>query len=124
MTGIAVSTADVDQLVRRVERLESEREIQLLMVRYAESLDYGRPDEWAACFAADGIFDVRMRGEPLFAHVGLQRYRHSQPSTVTLRTSITNIFYRFRQCISTGPRTQRRARISQCYMSAQPVLSC
>ena len=70
MTGIAASTADVDQLVRRVERLESEREIQLLMVRYAESLDYGRPDEWAACFASDGIFDVRMRGEPMFAHAG------------------------------------------------------
>jgi len=70
VTGIAASTADVDQLVRRVERLESEREIQLLMVRYAESLDYGRPDEWAACFASDGIFDVRMRGEPMFAHSG------------------------------------------------------
>jgi 3-phenylpropionate/cinnamic acid dioxygenase small subunit len=69
---MTASTVDVDQLLHRVQQLEAEREIQQLMVRYAESLDYGDKDEWAACFAPDGHFDVRMRGEPMFAHTGTE----------------------------------------------------
>lgn len=59
-------------LLRRVQRLEAERAIHHLMARYAESLDYGDNEEWARCFAPDGGFDVRMRGEPMFAHRGTQ----------------------------------------------------
>jgi 3-phenylpropionate/cinnamic acid dioxygenase small subunit len=70
MTSTQASVTDVDELLQRVRRLEAERDIQKLMVRYAESLDYGANDEWAACFAADGKFDVRMRNEPMFAHSG------------------------------------------------------
>ncbi|MCU1657173.1 MAG: hypothetical protein JWO57_1829 [Pseudonocardiales bacterium] len=70
MTTVSTSVVDVDELLQRVRRLESEREIQQLMVRYAESLDYGDNDQWATCFAPDGYFDVRMRGEPMFAHSG------------------------------------------------------
>jgi 3-phenylpropionate/cinnamic acid dioxygenase small subunit len=66
------ATVDVEALQHRLQRLEDEREIQRLMVRYAESLDYGAKDDWAACFAADGHFDVRMRGEPMFAHTGTE----------------------------------------------------
>ncbi|MDT4937007.1 MAG: hypothetical protein QOG80_678, partial [Pseudonocardiales bacterium] len=66
------ATADVRALAERVERLEAERDIRDLMVRYAESLDYGAFEEWASCFAADGLFDVRMRGEPMFAHTGTE----------------------------------------------------
>ena len=51
---VTSDTVDIDELLHRVERLESERAIQQLMVRYAESLDYGAKDEWAACFAPPG----------------------------------------------------------------------
>jgi 3-phenylpropionate/cinnamic acid dioxygenase small subunit len=57
-------------LLERIERLEAERDIRDLMVRYAESLDYGANLDWASCFAPDGLFDVRMRGEPMFVHTG------------------------------------------------------
>jgi 3-phenylpropionate/cinnamic acid dioxygenase small subunit len=70
MTSTQASATELEELVARVRRLEAEREIQRLMVRYAESLDYGANDEWAACFAVDGRFDVRLRNEPMFAHTG------------------------------------------------------
>lgn len=70
MTSMQASATDVDELLRRVRRLEAERDIQKLMVRYAESLDYGANEEWAACFAVAGKFDVRMRNAPMFAHTG------------------------------------------------------
>jgi hypothetical protein len=60
----------VAALEERVLRLEAERDIQRLMVKYATTLDYGDNDAWAQCFTPDGIFDVRRRGEPLFSHVG------------------------------------------------------
>lgn len=62
----------IAELLRRVERLEAETEISQLFVRYAEALDYGDPQAWAACFTPDGHFDVRQRGEPLFAHTGTE----------------------------------------------------
>jgi 3-phenylpropionate/cinnamic acid dioxygenase small subunit len=68
----AVSADELRALTERLDRLESEREIGDLMVRYAESLDYGRNLEWAACFAPDGVFDVRMRGDAMFAHTGTE----------------------------------------------------
>jgi 3-phenylpropionate/cinnamic acid dioxygenase small subunit len=61
---------DVAVLAHRIGRLEAEREIQRLMVRYAESLDYGANERWARCFAPDGHFVVLMRGDPMFAHTG------------------------------------------------------
>lgn len=48
-------TAD---LLRRLDLLEAEREIRAVMDGYGHALDYGRPDEFAALFARDGVFDV------------------------------------------------------------------
>jgi hypothetical protein len=62
----------ITALEARVLRLESERDIQRLMVKYATSLDYGDNDAWAQCFTPDGVFDVRRRGEPMFSHVGTE----------------------------------------------------
>lgn len=67
---VGVPAEELHALRERLERLEAERDIRDLMVRYAESLDYGANGDWAACFTADGHFDVRMRGEPMFAHTG------------------------------------------------------
>ncbi|HLY34938.1 MAG TPA: nuclear transport factor 2 family protein [Jatrophihabitantaceae bacterium] len=72
MTAAAVSADELRALTERLDRLEAERDIRDLMVRYAESLDYGDNRAWAACFAPDGLFDVRMRGEAMFAHTGTE----------------------------------------------------
>jgi 3-phenylpropionate/cinnamic acid dioxygenase small subunit len=66
----ASGAADVAALVHRVGRLEAERDIQQLMVRYADSLDYGANERWAECFTPEGQFIVQMRGELMFAHNG------------------------------------------------------
>jgi hypothetical protein len=62
----------VTELRRRVAELEDERAVTRTMVRYAESLDYGDGEAWADTFTPDGLFDVRKRGEPLFAHSGTE----------------------------------------------------
>lgn len=69
---VSVPADDLRSLTERLQRLEDERDIRDLMVRYAESLDYGDNATWAACFTPDGQFDVRMRGEPMFAHTGTE----------------------------------------------------
>src|SRR5580700_4324076 len=67
-----MTDADVLQrLTGRLDRLESEQAIRETMVRYAQTLDYGDSAGWAACYTADGVFDVRRRGEPLFRHQGV-----------------------------------------------------
>jgi hypothetical protein len=70
---MAESTVESDviaALEQRLWRLEAERDIQQLMVKYSMSLDYGDNNAWAECFTPNGVFDVRRRGEPLFAHTG------------------------------------------------------
>ncbi|HTZ92932.1 MAG TPA: nuclear transport factor 2 family protein [Streptosporangiaceae bacterium] len=62
----------LQHLAGRLDRLESEQAIRETMVRYAQTLDYGDSAGWAACYTADGVFDVRRRGEPLFRHEGSQ----------------------------------------------------
>jgi 3-phenylpropionate/cinnamic acid dioxygenase small subunit len=69
---VSVPADELRALTERLERLEAERDIHNLMVGYAESLDYGDNQAWARCFTPDGNFDVRMRGEPLFAHAGTE----------------------------------------------------
>jgi hypothetical protein len=59
----------VAALSERLSLLEAERDIQRLMVKYAATLDYGDNEAWAQCFTADGNFDVRRRGEPLFSRL-------------------------------------------------------
>lgn len=56
----------------RLALLEAEREIQRVIVRYSESLDYGDNRAWAACFTEDGVFDVRRRGAEMFKHRGTE----------------------------------------------------
>ena len=67
---VSVPADELRSLTERIGRLEAEREIRDLMVRYAESLDYGDNLAWASCFTPDGHFDVRMRGEAMFSHTG------------------------------------------------------
>jgi 3-phenylpropionate/cinnamic acid dioxygenase small subunit len=63
---------DYAALVERVRWLEAERDIRDVLVGYAESLDYGHSRAWAECFTPEGRFEVRLRGEPLFAHTGAE----------------------------------------------------
>jgi 3-phenylpropionate/cinnamic acid dioxygenase small subunit len=65
-------TEVLERLAGRLDRLESEQAIRETMVRYAQTLDYGDSAGWAACYTADGVFDVRRRGEPMFRHEGSQ----------------------------------------------------
>jgi 3-phenylpropionate/cinnamic acid dioxygenase small subunit len=68
-----VTDADVlRDLTDRLDRLEAEQAIRETMVRYAQTLDYGDSAGWAACYAPDGVFDVRRRGEPMFRHQGAE----------------------------------------------------
>jgi 3-phenylpropionate/cinnamic acid dioxygenase small subunit len=68
-----VTDADLlRDLAGRLDRLEAEQAIRETMARYAQTLDYGDSAGWAACYTADGVFDVRRRGEPLFRHEGTQ----------------------------------------------------
>jgi 3-phenylpropionate/cinnamic acid dioxygenase small subunit len=60
----------LQRMSRRLDRLESEQAIRETMVRYVQTLDYGDSAGWADCYTADGVFDVRRRGEPLFRHQG------------------------------------------------------
>jgi hypothetical protein len=46
------------ELERRLELLEAERQILACMYRYAHSMDYGPPEEWAACFTEDGTYET------------------------------------------------------------------
>ncbi len=55
----------VADLARRVQALEDERAIHRLIVRYGLGVDAGDPDQSAAVFAEDGVYDVdvgRMEG--------------------------------------------------------------
>jgi 3-phenylpropionate/cinnamic acid dioxygenase small subunit len=70
---VADTDSELARLRQRVGELEDEREIQRLMVRYAESLDYGDNQAWAGCYTPDGFFDVRRRGEPMFSHTGTEQ---------------------------------------------------
>ncbi len=68
-------TTDLDEITAlraRVSELEAQRDIGALMVRYAESLDYGDNHAWADTFTPDGLFDVHKRGERMFAHTGTE----------------------------------------------------
>jgi hypothetical protein len=52
----AVELADLE---RRLERLESEREIMALLHRYSHVADYGDRVEMAELYLPDGRFEVR-----------------------------------------------------------------
>jgi hypothetical protein len=58
---------DVQELVRRLEALETERAILRTLYRYGHSIDYGLEQEWVDCFTEDGVFDVRRRVGPASA---------------------------------------------------------
>ena len=70
---MSTSTALPDAVAATRRDLVAQRDIQQLMVRYAESIDYGDHEVWADTFTEDGVFDVRRRGEPLFRHVGREQ---------------------------------------------------
>ncbi|CAN5561347.1 hypothetical protein BH10ACT8_BH10ACT8_04060 [soil metagenome] len=72
VTSSTDELAELADLRRRLGALEDERAITATMQRYAESLDYGDRDAWAATFTSDGLFDVRRRGQPMFSHTGTE----------------------------------------------------
>ncbi|MSQ26432.1 MAG: nuclear transport factor 2 family protein [Dehalococcoidia bacterium] len=49
---------DLEDMQRRVQLLEDERDIGDVFSRYSHTIDYGRQEEWADCFTEDGVFDV------------------------------------------------------------------
>lgn len=57
-------------LLRRMERLEAERDVVRTIARYAEAIDYGLDARWVDCFTADGVFEVRPRGGHSFQVTG------------------------------------------------------
>ena len=48
--------------------VEDQLAIQQLYARYNHAIDFGRADEWAACFTSDGVFNSSAAGE--FIHYG------------------------------------------------------
>jgi uncharacterized protein (TIGR02246 family) len=62
---MATLEARLDDLARRVERLEDELAIHRLLVTYGLGVDAGDPDRGAAVFVEDGVYDTdvgRMEG--------------------------------------------------------------
>ena len=54
---------DLEDLERRLALLEDERAILRRLYAYGHAIDYGDEEAWAACFAEDGVFDIRTRLE-------------------------------------------------------------
>ena len=50
-----------DDLVKRLELLEDEREILKTLYRYGHYIDYGLEQEWVGLFTEDGIYEIRLR---------------------------------------------------------------
>jgi ketosteroid isomerase-like protein len=50
--------AEIEELRRRIDLLEAERDILHNLYRYGPALDYGDEAGWVACFTEDGIFEV------------------------------------------------------------------
>jgi hypothetical protein len=58
---MAADRVVLDDVLARLGRLEDERAIMATLHRYGHDLDYGREATWLACFAEDGILDIRSR---------------------------------------------------------------
>lgn len=66
----------IKRLERRIERLEDERDITSLIAAYGPLVDAGMPDEAAALWVEDGVYDVdahRLEGREAIA--GMVRSR-------------------------------------------------
>ncbi len=48
----------LEELAKRIEALEAERDILDTCYRYSHTIDYGPPEAWAEVFTEDGVFDV------------------------------------------------------------------
>jgi hypothetical protein len=57
------ATAELRRLSRRVAELNDHQQVLDSMYRYGHAVDYGLNAEWVDCFTADGIFDLRRRGQ-------------------------------------------------------------
>src|SRR5439155_20560469 len=47
----------LDELGRRLARIEDERGVLDTLYRYGHSIDHGPDDEWLDCFTQDGVWD-------------------------------------------------------------------
>src|ERR1700704_1442232 len=53
-----MAEAEVDDILRRIELLEAEREIVRTIYQFGHTIDYGLEAEWVDCFLPDGELDV------------------------------------------------------------------
>lgn len=58
MSAAQTLTATVEELRRRLQALEDEREIRALLSRYGFNADLGRSDAWVGLFTPDGVLDL------------------------------------------------------------------
>ena len=61
-----------DDLVKRLQALEAQREIRETLYRYSHTIDYGPGERWAdEVFTGDGVFDVfTVKGRPIHKENG------------------------------------------------------
>ena len=53
-----VSRSDMDDIVRRLGRLEDERAVLDVLFRYAQTMDHGSDADWLDLFTDDAVYDI------------------------------------------------------------------
>ena len=59
-----MAEASVQELEKRVEALENERNILQTLHRYCHTIELGLEKEWVDCFTEDGVFLMHWRDKP------------------------------------------------------------
>ena len=57
---MATTQATLDELTRRLQLLEDEREILGILNRYPYGFDYSRDQDWLDLFAGDAVLEIRL----------------------------------------------------------------
>ena len=52
------ASSEIEDLKKRLQTLEDEKQIIETLHRYSHTIDYGPPEAWAGVFTEDGVFDV------------------------------------------------------------------
>ena len=67
----------IEELAKRIEALEAERDVLETCYRYSHTIDYGPPEAWAEVFTEDGVFDVHtLEGKPGHKETGRAELAH------------------------------------------------
>lgn len=59
-----MAAGDLDDLLRRLDRLDAEREITRTIAQFGHAIDAGREEEWMDCFLPDAVLDVLYGDRP------------------------------------------------------------